>query len=309
MTLEPAIKERLDSLVQGNKVVLFMKGNRKMPQCGFSSRVVGILDGLLEEYATVDVLKDPAVRSGIKDYSDWPTLPQLYIDGEFRGGCDIVTEMAASGELHQALGIVLEEVEPPELTITDSAVQALTAALQDTAEGDFLRFAIPPSWRYELNLGPRVFGDVEVVVGGLTLVMDRSSAQRAGGTVIDFVQGPMGEGFSISNPSEPKPVQPMSAPELKALMDSGASFEFFDVRNPQERAIASIEGARLLDRAAQDYIISLDRSTTLVFHCHHGMRSQQAADHFRGLGFQDVHNLTGGIQAWSEQVDSSVPTY
>ncbi len=309
MTLEPVIKERLDSLVQGNKVVLFMKGNRKMPQCGFSSRVVGLLDGLLEEYATVDVLKDPAVRSGIKDYSDWPTLPQLYIDGEFQGGCDIVTEMAASGELHQALGIVLEEVELPQLTITDSAVQALTAALQDTAEGDSLRFSIPPSWRYELNLGPRVFGDVEVSVGGLTLVMDRSTAQRAGGTVIDFVQGPVGEGFSISNPAEPKPVQPMSAPELKAFMESDASFELFDVRNPQEHAVASIEGARLLDRAAQDYILSLDRATTLVFHCHHGMRSQQAADHFRGLGFQDVHNLTGGIHAWSEQVDSSVPTY
>ena len=98
--MEPTLKAELDALVTSNKVVLFMKGNRRMPRCGFSATVVGILDGLTDHYETVDVLANPAIREGIKEYSDWPTLPQLYIDGEFQGGCDIVREMAASGDLH-----------------------------------------------------------------------------------------------------------------------------------------------------------------------------------------------------------------
>ena len=80
-----------------------MKGNRQMPQCGFSAQVVQILDSLVPDYDTVDVLSDPEVRQGIKEYSSWPTVPQLYVRGEFVGGCDIVTEMYQSGELHNAL--------------------------------------------------------------------------------------------------------------------------------------------------------------------------------------------------------------
>lgn len=85
--------------VTGNNVVLFMKGTKAMPQCGFSSRVAGILNFMGIDYVDVNVLADPEVRQGIKDYSDWPTIPQLYVKGEFVGGCDIVTEMTLSGEL------------------------------------------------------------------------------------------------------------------------------------------------------------------------------------------------------------------
>ena len=85
--------------VTGNNVVLFMKGTKAMPQCGFSSRVAGILNFMGIDYVDVNVLADPEVRQSIKDYSDWPTIPQLYVKGEFVGGCDIVTEMTLSGEL------------------------------------------------------------------------------------------------------------------------------------------------------------------------------------------------------------------
>jgi monothiol glutaredoxin len=105
MNLDPSTKNRLDDLVKKNRVLLFMKGDRSFPQCGFSAQVVQILDSLLPEYATVDVLSDPAIRDGVKVYSSWPTIPQLYIDGEFQGGCDIVREMYGSGELHQKLGV------------------------------------------------------------------------------------------------------------------------------------------------------------------------------------------------------------
>ncbi len=97
MTAETQIKEAVD----GNDVVLFMKGTKTMPQCGFSSRVAGVLNFMGVEYADVNVLADDGIRQGIKEFSDWPTIPQLYVKGEFVGGCDIITEMTLSGELDQ----------------------------------------------------------------------------------------------------------------------------------------------------------------------------------------------------------------
>jgi monothiol glutaredoxin len=97
-------KSRIDELVKSNDIVLFMKGTALFPQCGFSSRAVAILDRLGAKYETFDVLQDPEVRSGIKDYSDWPTVPQLYVKGEFVGGSDIMMEMFESGELQELLG-------------------------------------------------------------------------------------------------------------------------------------------------------------------------------------------------------------
>ncbi len=309
MAIDPAFKTRIDTLVHDHKVVLFMKGNRRMPQCGFSSRVVGILDGIVDQYQTVDVLSDPEVRSGMKDYSDWPTFPQLYVDGEFLGGCDIVTEMAGTGELHEALGVQLEEVAVPEMTITDSAAAELKGALADLPDGEFLRFRIGQGYRYELNLGPRAFGDIEVTLAGWTVLMDRGTAKLAGGTVIDHVTGPMGSGFKISNPNEPGPVQQIQPGAVKAMLDGGDAFRLIDVRSDSELAAARIAGATQLTRDVEQEILAMDRGTTLVFVCHHGMRSQQAAEHFRGQGFTDVRNLVGGIDAWSQQVDPSVPRY
>jgi len=95
MTAEDQIK----STVTDNDVVLFMKGTKSMPQCGFSSRVAGVLNYMGVDYQDVNVLEDEGIRQGIKDFSDWPTIPQLYVKGEFIGGCDIVTEMTLSGEL------------------------------------------------------------------------------------------------------------------------------------------------------------------------------------------------------------------
>ena len=94
---------RIDELVRSNDVVLFMKGSALFPQCGFSSRAVAILDHLGVAFQTVDVLQDPEIRQGIKEYSDWPTVPQLYVKGEFLGGSDIMMEMFEAGELQQLL--------------------------------------------------------------------------------------------------------------------------------------------------------------------------------------------------------------
>ena len=95
---------RIEDLVKANDIVLFMKGTALFPQCGFSSRAVAILDRLGAKYETVDVLQDPEIRQGIKAYSEWPTIPQLYVKGEFVGGSDIMMEMFESGELQQLIG-------------------------------------------------------------------------------------------------------------------------------------------------------------------------------------------------------------
>ena len=96
-------KERVDQIVKSNDVVLFMKGNKFFPQCGFSARAVGILQQAGAKFETVDVLADPEIRQGVKDYSNWPTIPQLYIRGEFVGGSDIMMELYQSGELTKKL--------------------------------------------------------------------------------------------------------------------------------------------------------------------------------------------------------------
>jgi monothiol glutaredoxin len=92
-------RDRIEEIVKNNDIVLFMKGTALFPQCGFSSRAVAILDHLGVKFETVDVLQDPEIRQGIKDYSDWPTVPQLYVKGEFLGGSDIMMEMFEAGEL------------------------------------------------------------------------------------------------------------------------------------------------------------------------------------------------------------------
>ncbi len=103
MSLDDGTRSKIESIIGSDRVVLFMKGDRGFPQCGFSATVVQILDTLVSDYATVDVLSAPDVREGIKEFSSWPTIPQLYVGGEFVGGCDIIREMYETGELQQKL--------------------------------------------------------------------------------------------------------------------------------------------------------------------------------------------------------------
>ena len=103
MALDPQLKQKLDQLVASDAVVLFMKGTRSFPQCGFSARVVQILTHMGVPFKTANVLEDMELREGIKQFSQWPTIPQLYVKGEFVGGCDIVREMAETGELKKLL--------------------------------------------------------------------------------------------------------------------------------------------------------------------------------------------------------------
>jgi monothiol glutaredoxin len=309
MTLPDSLKGQIDDLVRSSDVVLFMKGSRRFPQCGFSAQVVGILDKLGTKFKDVNVLNDPALRDGIKAYSEWPTIPQLYVKGEFVGGCDIVKEMSANGELAKLIGASAPAAaepaappRPPTIRVTDGAAAAIKAAADP---GDLLRFEIGPSFRYDLSFGPKQPGDVEVQANGITIVMDVDTARLADDTSIAFIEGE-GGGFKITNPNQPASVKQITAAELKAKLERGEPLHLFDVRGDAERAIASIKGAKPLEPAA---IEALDKDAPLVFHCHHGARSQAAAERALAMGFKDVSNLKGGIDAWSTTVDPGVKRY
>lgn len=310
MSLDDATRHKIDDLIGRQPVMLFMKGDRQQPQCGFSATVVRLLDSLVADYGTYDVLSDPPVREGIKLYSSWPTIPQLYVKGEFLGGCDIVQEMYASGELHEKLGVPRPEAaEPPAIHVTPAAREALAEATARSQGGE-LHLAVDAGYENQLYVGPRQPGELEARTEGLVLLVDPMTAGRADGATIDVVETPQGRGFRIDNPNAPGPrVNALTVAELAEWLRAGRPFEFVDVRTPEERARASIEGSVLLTPEEQGRIESLPRDTTLVFHCHHGGRSQRAAEHFVALGFEDVHNVVGGIDAWAVEIDPSTPRY
>jgi monothiol glutaredoxin len=312
--MDEATRQKIEQDVKNHQVVLFMKGTPAAPRCGFSATVAGILDELVSDYKTVDVLEDGRIRDGIKEYSDWPTIPQLYIKGQFVGGCDLVREMYENGELHEALGVQPDAVDTPRINVSAAAARALEEALaeaasQEPGEGHHIRIEVAADFQHALSVSGKKPRDVEVTAGPLTLLLDRPSARRAAGLSIDYVEGPEGPAFKLENPNEPPRVKSVSVQELQTKMQSDAGLQLFDVRSQKERDQAQIEGSRLLDRATQQYIMTLDKGTPLYFHCHHGQRSQQAAAFFLSHGFSNVFNVSGGIDAWSVDVDPKVPRY
>lgn len=308
MPLSDEVHSRIEETIASNKVVLFMKGTPEQPQCGFSATVTSILNNLTPDYKTVNVLEDPEVREGIKTYSEWPTIPQLYIDGEFVGGCDVIQKMYADGELHLSLG--LDPVEPvqPKISLSDAAAASVNAVVTENP-GVAVHLKIDANWNHQFGLAPAKGHEIKAMANGIEILLDLDSARRADGLVIDMVDSSDGTGFSINNPNAPPSADQMPVEDLKSQLDAGEDVHLFDVRELEERERASIEGARFLDESAIEFIESLSKESILVFHCHSGVRSQAAADFFRRQGYEHSYNLSGGIDAWSLRVDASVPRY
>jgi monothiol glutaredoxin len=309
MTLDLETRKKIEDLVASDSVVLFMKGSRSFPQCGFSASVVNILNTLIPKYTTVNILADANIRTGMKEFSDWPTFPQLFIRGEFVGGADIVRQMHESGDLEKKLGELVAPAKLPSVTVSPRAAKELAEALKEGGAGDVIHLTITPAWEHQLDLGPSEASHVSIQSAGITVQLDRASAGRAEGVTIDFIEASDGAGFKIDNPNRPATVKEIAPKELKALLDSGRVTHFYDVRPDKERSVAKIVGVRQLDDAAMAAIEALPKDTPLAFHCHHGGRSRGAAEHFLKLGFKNVFNMAGGIEAWSRDIDSSVPRY
>ncbi|MBX3274554.1 MAG: Grx4 family monothiol glutaredoxin [Sandaracinaceae bacterium] len=304
------VHDEIHRLVSEHRVVLFMKGTRMAPQCGFSARSVDILDEYLDDYRTVDVLADPRMREAIKDFSSWPTIPQLYVDAKFVGGSDIIHEMTKSGELSEVLGAARLELSTPKVTLTKAAEAAFIRfwEVEGDTEEPVVRLTISSNWEPLLDLDQEREGDLVLDMGELDLVMTRSTARRADGVRVDYVERGGDIGFKVDVPKRPPMVNQLTVDELKRWMDEGKPHLLLDVRTPEEWSTAKIEGAVPLAEVAER-LEGLDRDKTIVFMCHHGMRSAQAAAHLLAQGFRDVHNLQGGIDAWSLHVDPSVPRY
>ncbi len=305
-------KSRIDTMVKEHKVLLFMKGTPQFPQCGFSATVIQILDGLGAKFQTVNVLADPSLRDGVKAYSNWPTIPQLYVEGEFLGGCDIVKQMSASGELATKLAPYATPPAPavePKITVTPAAATTLTEAIKDAGEGQVLHLSCNAGWKYDLSIGDARPGGFIVTSNGVAVHVDKPSSARLDGATIDFVNDASGGGFQITSPHEPAKVKALSPKDLHEMLQRKEPLQLWDVRTAQEHATAHIEGARLLDETTTNDLATTDKHTVIVVHCHHGGRSQRAAEQLIKDGFKKVYNLTGGIDAWSQAVDPKVPRY
>jgi len=307
MSLDPVLRQRIASLLAGSRVVLFMKGEPRAPQCGFSAKSVAVLDALGIDYAHVDVLADSAIREGIKAYGDWPTIPQLYIDGELVGGSDIIEQMANSGELHGALGLPPPDRTPPNITVTPAAFQMLHRALQDAGSGFTLKVAIDPRFNAKLQLAPVDDNAIAIEIDGIRVQFDLASAGRADGLSIDWVDDERGRGLVIDNPNAPAKVRELSPLEAAGKLAAGA-ITLVDVRPPEERAFAVIKAPFATLDNGMAALEALPKDTPLAFLCHHGSRSAQAAEHFRQLGFGEIYNVGGGIDAWSD-ADPAVAKY
>jgi monothiol glutaredoxin len=309
MSLTGPVRARIEALVTTRAIVLFMKGTRQSPQCGFSAEVVRILDELVPSYETVDVLADPALRDGIKEFSSWPTIPQLYVAGRFVGGCDIVREMRASGELQSLVSAHGSPASPPHITLSARAVAEIENAAQSSEGGEKLRLEVNASFEPELYFDAEKEGDFVVDCGPIAVLVARVSAPRVDGVHIDFTATTAGAGFRIDNPNAPPRVRSLTAKELQARLEAGEPTHLFDVRSESERKIARIERAQALDAAGMARLEELPKDAPIVFHCHHGVRSRAAAAETIRRGFSSVYNLEGGIDAWSQDVDPSVPRY
>ena len=222
---DSAPEARISKMVEDNPVFLFMKGSPEAPQCGFSYRVIQVLNSWNVPFQSFNVLSDEGIRQGIKDFSNWPTIPQLYVKNEFVGGCDIIEELSGNGEL-----------------------------------ADVLKSAYP----------------------------DRE----------------------FTPPPPPAEVQEVLSVEASEILKNQPEIAILDVRPPEERAKAALDNSRMLDNhTAQEILDSWDPETPMMLICHQGIRSRQAAQYFTSQGFQQVYNVSDGIDGWSQTVDSSIPRY
>lgn len=302
------VRTRIDSILQQHPIVLFMKGTRSAPQCGFSAATVGVLDDLLPDYFSVNVLEDGEIREGIKSYGNWPTIPQLYVNGELIGGADIVKSMYASGQLQSVFGLPPPDRTPPTITISESAAAAIRTALAEAEPGANLHLSIDKRFRAQFHLGEVDAQAIRADAGGIAIYMDPGTAQRARGINIDWTETAQGAGLKIDNPNAPPAVKSLSVRELKQRLDAG-DITLIDVRPAAERSRAALPQPFHTIDDGIDKIAALPKQTALAFICHTGARSAGAAEHFRDLGFTEVYNVVGGIDAWSCEIDPAMPRY
>ena len=302
MPLDSETRGIIDNLLSTNKVVLFMKGTPQQPQCGFSAKTTAALDMLIPDFMSVNVLDHPTIREGIKEYANWPTIPQLYIDGELIGGSDIILDMLSSGDLADALGVDKPATVQPKITISDDGIAAMKNALESQS-GGILHLQISATWTHQIALDESRDGDICVNISGIDFHMDPWTAARADGLNMILEEDLTGTRFVFDNPNAPPPVNQMTVQELKARLDTSDDVVLIDVRDEDERANASIEESRPWNRETREFIEALSKDAEILIYCQMGGRSQALGDALRQRGYTNLHNVIGGIKAWTEEID------
>ncbi len=292
--------QRIENMLAENPVFLFMKGTPQTPMCGFSSNTVKILKDLIgDNFASFNVLEDPEIREGIKTYGQWPTIPQLYVDKELIGGNDIISEMFNTGELHTLLNLSQPDRTPPQISITDEALNHIKEGLKDMGDHQlFLSVDDEFNTRFSLEMpkGYEIIADV----GDLKVYMDIGTAKRSEGVEISWVDELQGSGLRIKNPNEPPAVNDLSVSELQDWFDTDTvQPKVYDVRSVEKFNEGSVDKATRLDKQSISEIEAMDKDTPLVFVCQVGQSSMSAAEFFRKKGYTKVFNLTGGYNAWN----------
>ncbi len=296
MSLDAATHERIASLLKAHRVVLFMKGQRQQPMCGFSAAVVRTLDELLPGYHAVNVLDDPLMREGIKAFGQWPTIPQLYVDGDLVGGADIIQQMYGNGQLHQLLGLLQPDRTPPDIAITEKAAQAIRQGMAG-AEADVLHLEIDSGYNAHFKLAAVGENDIVTQAAGLEVHVDLASAERAHGVAIDWVSTVQGEGLRLTFPEAPV-LRSIDVEDVQQRLVDG-SITLVDVRPAAARSqFAPLPQARLLENEGYGPLSELPRETPLAFICQRGISSRRVAERFARRGFTQVHNVDGGMEAW-----------
>ena len=291
-------KQSIENLVNNNTCVLFMKGNPQYPQCGFSSNTVKILQELVgDKFSYCNVLEDQNIREGIKEYGNWPTIPQLYINKELIGGNDIVTEMYNTGELQTLLDLPLPVKEPAAISITEKAQENIRKGIQNIGS-KVLMLSIDSQYNTRFSIEEAKGYEIISHVEDIKIYMDVGTAKRANGLEIDWVEDLQGAGLVIKNPNEPKKIKQITKQDLMDGIQRGKYPNIYDVRPENMFLAQSIPGSKRLDKEGMQEIESFSKETPLVFVCNVGKTSQETCDFYRKKGYTNINNLIGGVSNW-----------
>jgi monothiol glutaredoxin len=305
MSLDNATRERIETLLKDHRVVLFMKGDRQQPMCGFSAAATNMLNELLPDYHTINVLEDPEIREGIKAYGEWPTIPQLYVEGELVGGADIIRQLYTSGELHELFGAAPDRTPPESPSPMQPPRRSARVPPMRRAWHCILRSApitAPAfSWpRLAITTSSRTATGLKSIS-----TRQRAARQRHRDRLGVYRAGRRPEPEISRRAGNQIPHRA----ELKARL-AADNITLIDVRPAHGRAQARhLPQARVLEEEGYESLAALPKDTALAFICHHGISSRGMAERFAAHGFSDVHNVEGGMDAWATEIDSSVPRY
>ncbi len=281
--------EQVEAAISSDDVVVFMKGTREAPSCGFSAQIVEVLNHLLPNYSTFDVRNDPLLRQAVKSRSGWPTFPQLYIRGEFVGGSDIAKELFVTGELAARLGLARTELPDPELRVSRPALDAL----ERLAAGEPIRLELDAQGDANLSVSTKQPSDIEIPVERVRFVLDVLTASRVDGLRIDYVSEP--GGFVLTRPT----TVGLSAPQVAEMLASEQNAPLLvDCRTLAEFRQATLPKAEHLTRDLLHSLSTGAEGRRVVFFCRNGNRAQNVAEHFSIMWAKPALYLKGGLEGW-----------